>query len=183
VTALAVLAVLAAGVIVVRALRPASTTAGRTIGKTRQVLPVVQRPVFPVLDGTDLDGRRLSTKPWRGKVLVVNFWGSWCAPCRKEAPVLRRVSQESYAQGVRFVGVDIRDNPGAGKAFERTYKITYPSFNDPDAGLGLRLGSLGPQATPSTYVVDRKGRIAAVFYGATTYDELHSAVELVVENG
>jgi thiol-disulfide isomerase/thioredoxin len=181
VTAAAVLAVLAAGVLAVRA--ASSSAPVRTVTKTRQVLPAAQRSAFPVLDGTDLDGRALSTKPWHGNVMVVNFWGSWCAPCRKEAPVLRRVAQEEYAKGVRFVGVDIRDNPASATAFERTYKITYPSFNDPDSRLALRLGSLSPQATPSTYVVDRHGRLAAVFFGATVYSELYSAVELVVEKG
>jgi thiol-disulfide isomerase/thioredoxin len=163
--------------------RSSASAAGATISRTRTVLPASERPVAPVLDGRTLSGAQLSTRQWDGKVIVLNFWGSWCAPCRKEAPALRRASTGSYADGVRFVGVDIRDNPAAALSFEKKYGIAYPSFNDPDARLGLRFGALSPQATPSTYLIDRKGRIAAVFYGATTYDELDSAVELVVENG
>jgi len=177
-------AVAVLGVIGLRQLgRSSASAAGTTISQTRKVLPASERPVAPVLDGRTLSGAQLSTRQWDGKVIVVNFWGSWCAPCRKEAPALRRVSAGSYAEGVRFVGVDIRDNPAAALSFEKKYGINSPSFNDPDSRLSLKFGALSPQATPSTYVIDRKGRIAAVFYGATTYDELHSAVELVVENG
>ena len=183
-TALLVVLALVAAVVVVRELRQAqSATAAQTIDRTRQVLPANRRPVFPVLDGTGLDGKPLSTAPLRGDVLVVNFWGSWCSPCRKEAAVLERVAQEDAARGVRFVGVDVRDSTTAGRAFETAHGITYPSFDDPAGLVALRLGALGPQATPSTYVVDRHGKLAAVFFGATVYDELHSAVELVLEKG
>jgi thiol-disulfide isomerase/thioredoxin len=175
-------AVVVLGVIGLRQLgRSSASAAGATVSRTRTVLPPSERLKAPVLDGRTLAGVRLSTRQWDGNVIVVNFWGSWCAPCRKEAPALQRISAGTYASGVRFVGVDIRDNPAAALAFEKNHGIGYPSFNDPDTRLGLRLGALGPQATPSTYVIDRKGRIAAVFYGATTYEELYSAVELVVE--
>ncbi|WP_237694770.1 TlpA disulfide reductase family protein [Streptomyces sp. SID5468] len=179
--AVAVVAVL--GTFGVRQLRHADAGSAATVTQTRRVLPAAQRPAAPVLDGRTLTGARLSTADWQGKIIVVNFWGSWCAPCRKEAPALRRISAESYAQGVRFVGVDIRDSQANGSSFEKDHRITYPSFDDPDATLSLRFHALAPQATPSTYVFDRMGRIAAVFFGATTYDELNSAVELVVEKG
>ncbi|MCZ4102788.1 MULTISPECIES: TlpA family protein disulfide reductase [Streptomyces] len=170
------------GVFALQGLRTAEA-GSTTVSQTRTVLPAAERPAAPVLDGTTLTGEHLSTADWRGSVIVVNFWGSWCTPCRKEAPGLRRVADETSRQGVRFVGVDVRDTPVAGLGFEHDFGITYPSFNDPATKLSLRFGSLAPQATPSTYVFDRKGRIAAVFFGATTYDELYSAVELVVEKG
>jgi thiol-disulfide isomerase/thioredoxin len=115
--------------------------------------------------------------------VVVNFWGSWCTPCRKDAPVLRRVADETYANGVRFVGVDIRDTPGAAQAFEKATRSRIRASTTRTASWRYGWAAWAPQATPSTYVVDRKGRIAAVFSGATAYDELHSAVAPMLENG
>jgi thiol-disulfide isomerase/thioredoxin len=96
-----------------------------------RVLPAAQRTVTPRLSGTTLTGARLDPAALRGHVVVVNFWGSWCTPCRAEAPDLARLSTQSAARGVRFVGVDIRDEQAAGLAFEHEFSITYPSVFDP----------------------------------------------------
>lgn len=104
----------------------------------------------------------------RGTVVVINVWGSWCAPCRKEAPELARLATETEPLGVRFLGIDIRDNKSAAVAFERNYGITYPSVFDPDSRTMLGFKTLTPRAVPTTYVLDRGGRVAAVSIGPLT---------------
>jgi thiol-disulfide isomerase/thioredoxin len=81
--------------------------------------------MLPPLRGRTLDGGRLDVSDWRGQVVVVNAWGSWCGPCREEAPALRRVWAETKANGVRFVGIDTRDNDAAARAFTREFRIGY----------------------------------------------------------
>lgn len=141
-----------------------------------RVIPAAQRPPAPVISGTTLAGQRLNIASWRGQVVVINFWGSWCVPCRREAPVLRRVADDTRVLGVRFVGIDIRDNPAAGLAFEQHYGIPYPSISDPGNLIAARFGTAAPAATPSTYILDGRGRIAWAWFGATTYSQLELAV-------
>jgi thiol-disulfide isomerase/thioredoxin len=135
--------------------------------------PAGSRPAAPMLSGKTINGDRLDLADLRGKVIVLNVWGSWCAPCRAEAPDLKKASDGTRDLGVRFVGVDTRDNDGAAKAFERTYGITYPSFRDPDGKLLLGFnGRIPLSAVPSTVFIDRDGRIAARIIGPTTYTTL-----------
>jgi thiol-disulfide isomerase/thioredoxin len=141
-----------------------------------QVIAAARRPPGPHVSGTTLTGGHLDITSWRGHVVVINFWGSWCVPCRKEAPVLRRVAGDTRSRGVHFVGIDIRDNPAAGLAFERQYHIPYPSISDPGNLIAARFGTAAPAATPSTYILDGSGRIAWAWFGATTYAQLELAV-------
>lgn len=143
-----------------------------------QVIPAAQRPMAPDISGTTLTGGHLDTSSWHGHAIVVNFWGSWCAPCRKEAPVLARVARDTRFLGVRFLGVDIRENAAAGLAFERHYGIPYPSISDPGDLIAARFGTAAPAATPSTYIIDAQGRIAWAWFGATSYSQLDLAVTL-----
>ena len=143
-----------------------------------QVIPATQRPSAPDISGTTLTGQHLDTSRWRGHAIVVNFWGSWCVPCRKEAPVLARVARDTRFLGVRFLGVDIREDPSAGLAFERHYGIGYPSVGDPGDLIAARFGEAAPAATPSTYIIDAQGRIAWAWFGATSYGQLDLAVTL-----
>jgi len=127
------------------------------------------------VSGTSLSRQRLKLAAYRGTVLVVNFWGSWCAPCRGEAPVLAALSRQCQPQGVRFAGADERDDRLSAVAFERSYGISYPSLYDPAGQIPLAFrGSVPVDAIPSTIVIDRQGRIAARVIGATTYRGLKS---------
>jgi len=114
--------------------------------------------------GDSLDGEPLDVTEWRGDVVVVNIWGSWCTPCRSEAPLLVEAAAELDA---RFVGIDIREpDPGPARAFEREFEIDYPSIYDPGSEQLLGFGSkYAPRATPTTYVLDRDGRVAALING------------------
>ena len=141
-----------------------------------QVIPAARRPPAPVISGTTLTGQHLNIAAWRGHIVVINFWGSWCVPCRTEAPVLRRVAGDTRILGVRFAGIDIREEPAAGLAFESLYHIPYPSISDPDDLIAARFGAAAPTATPSTYIIDGRGRIAWAWFGAATYSQLELAV-------
>ena len=141
-----------------------------------QVIAAAQRPLAPDISGTTLTGGHLDIPSWRGHTVVLNFWGSWCVPCRKEGPVLARVARETRFLGVRFAGVDIREDPSAGLAFERSYRIPYPSISDPGDIIAARFGTKAPVATPSTYILDGRGRIVWAWFGATTYSQLELAV-------
>ena len=128
------------------------------------------------VSGTTLDGKELSLDEYAGKVVVLNVWGSWCAPCRKEARLLGEAARELEADDVKFVGVNTKDSsPDQGRAFERKYDVPYPSFFDPSGRTLLAFrGTLNPSAIPSTVILDQEGRAAASILG-----EVPSAQTLV----
>ena len=124
-----------------------------------------RRDKAPVLSGTTLDGDHLSTTDFPGKVLVINVWGSWCAPCRHEAPTLVQAAAETRSVA-QFVGIDTRDlDVAPAKAFVRAFKVTYPSLYDPTGRLLLNFSQIPPSAIPSTLIIDTEGRIAARVIG------------------
>ena len=133
---------------------------------------------LPEIEGKTIAGDSLSLADFRGHVVVLNVWGSWCAPCRAEAPDLAKISKETGSRGVRFVGIDVRDNPAAGRAFEREFGITYPSFDDQN-GLVLAsfTGIVPVSAVPSTLVVDRSGIIRARNIGRVEATTLRGLIE------
>ena len=143
-------------------------------GSTSAVLyPAGHRPLAPDFTATTLTGSRLSFSSYRGQVVVVNFWGSWCAPCRAEAPTLAVAAQQYRSAGVHFLGVDVRDTPASALAFTREYGITYPSVSDSGSQITLDFTSAVPIAgTPTTLVIDRTGRIAGAIFGMGTHQEL-----------
>jgi thiol-disulfide isomerase/thioredoxin len=143
-------------------------------GSTSAVLYTAgHRPLAPDFTATTLAGSRLSLSSYRGRVVVLNFWGSWCVPCREEAPVLAVASQQYAPAGVAFVGVDVRDTTASAEAFARSFGITYPSVADPSSQITLDFTAVVPIAgTPTTLVIDRTGHIAGAVFGPATYTEL-----------
>ena len=137
-------------------------------GSSLTQVPPADRKPAPVVSGPQLGAtdKTLSTADYPGKVLVVNVWGSWCAPCRKEAPDLAAASKKT-ADAAAFVGIDIRDpDPGPAEAFVRVFKIPYPSIYDPDGKQLVKFaGDLPPAAIPSTLIIDKQGRIAVRVIG------------------
>lgn len=115
------------------------------------------------LSGTTIDGDRLDIATYRGHPVVVNIWGSWCGPCRKEAPALQAAHVKLKDSGVVFLGIDTRDDdPAQAKAFESAFGITYPSIVDEGGAVLLNLrGVVAPSAVPTTLVIDEQGRVAA----------------------
>lgn len=140
------------------------------------VVPPEDRGAPIALQGTTLDGEPLNIASYRGNPVVVNVWGSWCPPCRAEAPALKEAHDRLKADGVQFVGINNLDaDPESAKAFERTFQVEFPSLVDDDGRLLLSLrGAVPPKAVPTTLVLDAQGRIAARVNGA-----LPSATTLV----
>lgn len=142
------------------------------------------RDSAPDLAGTTVDGKKLDVGTvGKGKVIVVNVWGSWCPPCRDETPHLVKVAKALKAKGVEFVGINTRDpSTGPAKAFESDYAVPYPSLYDPTGKLILRFpkGNLNPQSVPSTLVIDRAGKIAARKSGGVNEEMLHTMIDPLI---
>jgi thiol-disulfide isomerase/thioredoxin len=151
-----------------------------TTGKVVECSPA-QRPQLGGVTGELLDGGSYDLAQDRGKVVVVNFWGSWCAPCRAEADDLEQTFQATKAKGVSFVGVDSRDDRDAAKAFLRG-RATYPSIYDFDGKVALKF-DVTQTSTPATLILDRQGRIAVALRDATTTSQLQPLVEKVAAEG
>lgn len=142
-----------------------------------------ERADAPDLSGRTVDGKQLDVDDYKGKVVVLNVWGSWCPPCRAEAKNFQKVYEDVKDQGVQFVGINTRDtSTGPALAFEKEYGVTYPSLYDPTGKLMLRFekGTLNPQAIPSTLIIDRDGRIAARALQALSEDKLRKMLEPVL---
>jgi thiol-disulfide isomerase/thioredoxin len=136
-----------------------------------------QRTKIKDVSGQLLDGSNYSVAQDRGKVIVVNFWGSWCPPCRAEADDLEKTYQATKAQGVTFLGVNLRDDRDSAKQFERG-RATYPSIYDFDGKVSLQF-DVTQTSTPATLIIDREGRIATAIRQATTMTQLEPLVEKI----
>jgi thiol-disulfide isomerase/thioredoxin len=142
-----------------------------------------ERTDAPKLDGTTLDGKALDVADYKGKVVVLNVWGSWCGPCRAEARHFAKVSEDTEDQGVQFVGINTRDTQRAAAInFEQDYGVTYPSLYDPTGKLLLRFpkGTLNAQAIPSTVVIDRDGKLAARTLTALDETKLREMIDPLI---
>ena len=133
--------------------------------------PAGSRTALPLLQGTTLDGSSLSLTSFRGHVLVLNVWASWCVPCRTETPALAASASTLALSGVRVVGMDENDTADAARAFARSAGSAYPSLRD-DGSLLARLSQWLPPALPGTLVVDPDGQVAARVVGPVTGPEL-----------
>ena len=132
--------------------------------------------------GETIDGERVSLADHRGEVVVVPVWGSWCGPCRAEAPMLAEAARDLEDDGVAFLGIDSRD-PDVAKVrrFTDRFDIPYPSIFDPDGTTLLAFhGTLPPNSIPSFIVIDTEGRIAGRILGPTDRATLYGVVEDVL---
>ena len=133
--------------------------------------------------GTLADGTKLGSVNLSGVVTVLNFWYAGCAPCRAEAPDLVAIAK-AYPK-VQFIGVNVRDAAGTAAAFERKFKVTWPSILDANSGSVVLAftGIVTPQAVPTTLVIDAKGRVAARVLGRIEASTLKALIKRVVEEG
>jgi cytochrome c biogenesis protein CcmG/thiol:disulfide interchange protein DsbE len=126
------------------------------------------------------DGGQLSLNELRGQVVVLNFWASWCPPCRQEAPILEAVSERYRGQGVTFVGLNYEDADSLARSFVDEFGITYP--NGPD--VRSRIARVyGVQGVPETFIINPEGEIAEVFIGSPTEAQLTAVLDSLLAPG
>lgn len=154
------------------------TEVGLTLYQGKDGIPL------PKVAGETIEGQLLDLADLRGHVVVLNVWGSWCAPCRAEAPDLAAIARETRLRGVRFVGIDVRDNPAAARAFESKYGITYPSLDDQNGLILAQFTGIIPiGAVPSTLVVDKFGVIRGRVVGRVGRSTLRGLIKDVEKTG
>src|ERR687893_1260268 len=126
---------------------------------------------LPLLSGKGA----MSDDDLEGRVVVLNFWASWCDPCRREMPIFERIAREYEPRGVSIVGVAWHDDPGAGRAFVREYGITYPIVREKGDALATQLGVNG---LPQTFFLDRTGALkGGPILGELTRAELVTRID------
>jgi len=135
---------------------------------------------LPALQGETLQGGSVGPSDYRGRVVVVNFWATWCAPCRREQPGLERLWREFRDRDVYFLGVNYRDDPAAAREYMREFGVTYPSIQDRAGALAYDFGFVG---LPDTYVTDRTGRMRYWAFGAIEEAALRSMIEELLGEG
>ncbi|MEV4811033.1 TlpA family protein disulfide reductase [Micromonospora avicenniae] len=137
-----------------------------------------ERSAPPKVAGELLTGGNYDVAQARGQVVVLNFWGSWCSPCRAEADDLEATYQATKASGVTFLGINVQDNKDKALAFEQSFGITYQSLFDPASRMALAL-DIPPNTIPATVVLDREGRIATVIRAGVKQEGLRPIVERI----
>jgi thiol-disulfide isomerase/thioredoxin len=147
-------------------------------GQTELTYAGSDRQTIGQLSGSDLTKQdaTISLSDYSGKVVVLNFWGSWCAPCRAEADGLNEASMMLSPAGVQFLGVDVKDTREGGADFHTSKKVSYPSIFDPSMRTLLSLRGYPASAIPSTIVLDRSHRVSHVWLLPVTRDELVAVI-------
>jgi thiol-disulfide isomerase/thioredoxin len=137
----------------------------RFVAGTRkgEVIPEADRKSAPQVSGQLLGGGSWDLSSLRGKVVVLNIWGSWCGPCRVETPEFDQVYRATKASGVEFVGVAVKDVESKAVGFLARRDISYPSLFDPTGKIPLRFRGFRANAFPATIVIDKQARVAAVY--------------------
>lgn len=179
----AVLAIAAAvGALAILQLRSGGTSAiGVYTAANYQARAEIENTPAPEFHLPSLeDGRPIALSSFRGNVVVLNFWASWCAPCRREAPGLRSVSQRYRDRGVRFLGVNYRDDEAAARAFVREFGLPYPSVSDSSGSLAYDYELIG---FPTTFIIDAGGTIRYRFVGYLSESVLEPALDGVLSRG
>jgi thiol-disulfide isomerase/thioredoxin len=145
-----------------------------------KVLDTTDRePPAAEVAGQTVDGKQVSLAGLRGRVVVMPVWGSWCGPCRKEAPGLARAARDLADDGVTFLGINTRDrNKVDVRSFLDRFDISYDSIYDEDGRTLLAFrGTLPPMGIPSFVVIDQPGRVAARILGPADLSTVYGVVE------
>ncbi|MGY2064743.1 TlpA family protein disulfide reductase [Blastococcus sp. SYSU DS0619] len=146
-----------------------------------EVIPQDERASAPEFSGTLLGGGEFSSAELAGDIAVLNFWGSWCAPCRVETPEFQEVYADVRDEGVQFLGLNVKEpDDQFALAFVERFGIEFPSIYDPRGEVALAFRDYPATAIPSTIVLDREGRVAAVFTAEVPQEDLRSTLDLLM---
>jgi thiol-disulfide isomerase/thioredoxin len=144
-----------------------------------EVIPADERASAPEFSGELLekDGR-FDSYQLSGQVAVLNFWGSWCAPCRVETPAFSEVAADLADDGVQFLGINVKETDAQfARAFIDRFNISFPSLYDPRGEVALAFRDYPANAIPSTIVLDPEGRVAAVYTGEVSQEDLRRVLD------
>ena len=142
------------------------------------LIPVAQRKPAGNLGGELLSGGNYTLSQDSGKVVVLNFFASWCAPCQVETPEFDSIYRQRKSAGVQFVGLDVKDpSKSASLAWVQDKKVSFPVIYDETAKTALQLGDVPIAGLPATVLVDRKGKVAAVYTGAMLSTDLEPVLD------
>lgn len=147
---------------------------------TATVVAEDQRAPAPAFSGELLDGTPFESSSLAGDVAVINFWGSWCVPCRVETPEFQAVHADVTDRGVQFLGIDVKDQRQMAVAFVKQLGVAYPSVFDPRGEVAMAFRGFPANVVPSTILLDRDARVAAVYTGQVRGEDLRAAVELLL---
>lgn len=149
-----------------------------------EVIPEDERAAAPEFAGRLLGGGDFDSADLAGDVAVLNFWGSWCAPCRVETPEFQEVYAEVRDEGVEFVGLNVKEtDPQFAQAFVDSNGIEFPSVYDPRGEVALAFRDYPANAVPSTIVLDREYRVAAVYTSQVSQEDLRATLDRLLEEG
>lgn len=181
VTATAVVAVLLAGALAVTLLTSGkgNASSGTTVSDGVVEYQAGHQPLAPDVTGTSLTGSTIKLSSYRGKIVVLNFWGSWCSPCRGEGPTLAALDKQYQSKGVAFLGDDVGDTPANALAFTRSVHITYPSIDDNGYLVVADFSQAGVPVsdTPTTVVIDKTGHVVGMILGAALYSQVTTLIK------
>ena len=141
--------------------------------KAQQPKPAASGNLAPDLAVTDIDGKKLTLSDYKGKVVLLDFWATWCTPCREEIPAFVEMQHKYGPQGFQVIGISMDDDAKPVKAFYQQFKINYPVAVGDDKLAQSFGGVLG---LPVNFIIDREGRIHAKFLGATDVSVIDKAV-------
>jgi peroxiredoxin len=177
VTVTAAAVVLAGGALAVDHFTTSSNTASRVVNGNTVEYTAVHQPLVPDITATSLTGAPVKMSSYRGKILVLNFWWSLCAPCIAEAPTLEVAYQQYHPQGVDFLGDDVGDTVTGALSFIHSESISYPSINDPSYSVVQQFSQAVPvSATPTTAVIDKTGHVVGMILGPISIGELAALI-------
>lgn len=185
------LAALGAAVTVLVTACGASSAGGPSAGQFRfssataegKLIPAAQRKPAAPVEATLFAGGTYRLADHRGRVVVINFWASWCAPCVIESPMLESVYRQYASRSADFVGIDIKDERQAAASFITDNHMTYPMVYDEPGRAALQLG-VPVGGLPVTVLIDRRGKVAAVYEGAVHRSTLVPSLQrLLAEQG
>jgi peroxiredoxin len=148
-----------------------------------EVIPEDERSTAPEFSGELLGGGEFDSTELDGDIAVLNFWAHWCVPCRTETPEFQAVYSEVRDQGVQFLGLNVKDTEQPAVAFLDRYDVEFPSLFDPGSEVALAFRDYPANAIPSTIVLDREGRVAAVYTAVVDQDDLRAVLDRLIAEG
>ena len=150
-----------------------------------EVIPEEERASAPEFSGTLLEtGGEWESSLLAGQVAVLNFWGSWCAPCRVETPEFSEVAADLGDDGVQFLGINVKEpSEQFALAFIDRFDISFPSLYDPRGEIALAFRDYPANAVPSTIMLDTEGRVAAVYTGEVAQEDLRRVLDRLLGEG